>query len=534
MEYKRKIIITKHSFAQVKDSLDFQLISFDELKEWVRRGVYFRKLLSYDTVVLQTYNFNVLGKPFLTAVLIRLLSSNSCRIEDEQGRSIKVNMNFLLLAASRYLQGLFHKGEVIRQTAEECIALTNQLTEKGRLDLTSRPVYLRTDLVFGLRSGGSVGHIAGVLNNLSKFTGKPVFFTADSIPTVSEDIEKHIIVPPADFLWDHGEVTVLQYNCFFTSEVEKILAQTPVSFIYQRYSTYNISGAILARKHAVPFVLEYNGSEIWIARNWGKPFRYERLAQQMEDLNLNDADVIVVISSPLRDELVRRGIDCEKILVNPNGVNPRAYHPQIDGSPVRNNYGLDNKLVVGFIGTFGKWHGAEVLAQAFVLLIKRRPDLQENIRLFFIGDGVTLPQVKEMIKENSLEAECVFAGLVPQADGPGYLAACDVLVSPQIPNADGSPFFGSPTKLFEYMAMGKAIIASDLFQLGEIIEHDVTGLLVAPGEVEKLTTAIGRLADDHQLRARLGVAARDKVIANYTWEEHTLKIIDKLRARCDD
>ena len=56
----------------------------------------------------------------------------------------------------------------------------------------------------------------------------------------------------------------------------------------------------------------------------------------------------------------------------------------------------------------------------------------------------------------------VLTGLVPQEDGPEHLAACDILASPHVPNADGTPFFGSPTKLFEYMAMGKGIVASNL------------------------------------------------------------------------
>ena len=81
--------------------------------------------------------------------------------------------------------------------------------------------------------------------------------------------------------------------------------------------------------------------------------------------------------------------------------------------------------------------------------------------------------VKEILGEFLSSSFVCLTGIVPQKDAPKYLVASDILVSPHIPNADGSRFFGSPTKLFEYMAMGKAIIASDLEQIGEILKNRV-------------------------------------------------------------
>jgi glycosyltransferase involved in cell wall biosynthesis len=124
---------------------------------------------------------------------------------------------------------------------------------------------------------------------------------------------------------------------------------------------------------------------------------------------------------------------------------------------------------------------------------------------------------------------CVFTGLVPQEEGPSYLAACDVLSSPHVPNADGSPFFGSPTKLFEYMAMGKAIVASNLEQIGEVLEHGRTAWLVPPGDADALADGVRRLIDDPSLRAALGGAARTEVVARYTWREHTRRTIGRLQ-----
>lgn len=109
------------------------------------------------------------------------------------------------------------------------------------------------------------------------------------------------------------------------------------------------------------------------------------------------------------------------------------------------------------------------------------------------------------------------------------MAACDVLVSPHVPNPDGTPFFGSPTKLFEYMAMGKGIVASDLDQIGEILEHGQTAWMVKPGDVESLAEGLRVLIEDEDLRKRLGQAARQEVVGKFTWKQHTAKIIDKLK-----
>jgi glycosyltransferase involved in cell wall biosynthesis len=151
------------------------------------------------------------------------------------------------------------------------------------------------------------------------------------------------------------------------------------------------------------------------------------------------------------------------------------------------------------------------------------------LRLLLIGDGVMLPQVRDRIAAHGLHDRCTLTGMVPQPEGPAHLAACDILASPTIRNADGTDFFGSPTKLFEYLAMGKGVIASRLAQLAEIVEHDRTGLLVAPGDADELASAIERLADDAALRQRLGAAAREQVLAHHTWRGHTARIMRALR-----
>jgi glycosyltransferase involved in cell wall biosynthesis len=206
----------------------------------------------------------------------------------------------------------------------------------------------------------------------------------------------------------------------------------------------------------------------------------------------------------------------------------------VDGESVRARYDLEGRIVIGFISTFQPWHGADVLARAFVALLHAHPTLRDAVRLLMIGSGPGLAAAGRIVAAAGLDANVHFTGLVAQEDGARYLAACDILASPHVPNPDGSPFFGSPTKLFEYMAMGKAIVASNLDQIGELLHHGETAWLVPPGDADALANGLASLVQDRHLRASLGGAARHDVLAHHTWRAHVSKTLEALETRVHD
>lgn len=393
--------------------------------------------------------------------------------------------------------------------------------------------YLRTDLWFGTKAGGSVGHIAGVANALHKQGYQLFFISSDRLEMVDENKIPTNVVPPSRLLTNLLEIPELAYSMKFTKSAAKIFREEAPDLIYKRYSLNNYSGVILSQKFSLPFILEYNGSEVWIAKSWGAKLVFRNLAWAIEDLNLRYADLIVVVSKALKEELLSRGIDSDKILVNPNGVDPEVFDSskyESAASELRKEFRLEDRILVGFIGTFGKWHGAEVLAEAIEPVVSQNQDTH----FLFIGDGLLLGKVKSIIKDAQMDKHVSFTGLVPQRRAPGYLAACDILVSPHIPNPDGTEFFGSPTKLFEYMAMGKGIVASELGQIAEVLVHEETAILVEPGNVQQLATGILRLASDKTLSQQLGNTARKVVLSKYAWEQNVKRVIqalEELRAR---
>ena len=526
------IIILKEYQRKPASSPGTLMVSVRELGDWFRSGKIIKHLFRYNSATLYTNNWKLTSKPLLITLALRSLTLGICQVEEEYGRVMPISIALLYSLLRNFIKDFLKRSRYLRQKREEIDALAQlNLEPTVSFNINAPPVYLRFDLSHDLKAGGSVSHTAGVLNNLRHFTSTPIYLASMSIPGVDADITTHILLPNPRFL-DFIELPFLYSNDRFIESSEVILQSKPLSFFYQRYSIYNFTGVQLAKNRKIPLVLEYNGSEIWVYKNWSKALKYETLADKIELLNLNAANVVVVVSQPLRDDLVNRGVDSEKILVNPNGVDPEMYSPNVDGSQVRRKYNLGDKTVIGFIGTFGKWHGAEILAKAFGLLIQKHPQYREQARLLMIGDGHTLPQVQQELETYEVTQKCILAGIVPQQEGPEHLAACDLLISPHVPNHDGTPFFGSPTKLFEYMAMGKGIIASDLDQIGEVLEHDQTALMVEPGNAESLMLGLKTMIDNPEKGKRLGEAARREAVAKYTWKEHTRKIIEKLKERC--
>ena len=527
-----EITVVRDLGVKVPASLSGNFFPLEKLREQMVSGKGVKHLLAYKRARLYTHRVDLMNKPLGTAILLRLLSRGQCTFQDETGQEERIGARLLGKLLFGFLLDTFSRPRLLREVTAEVESLRNiQPPRTEKLKLTPSPLYLRTDLTYGLQSGGSVGHIAGVLNHLSRYTGPPVFITTDHVPTVDQSVETHVLRPLGRFR-DFRDLPSIEFNQSLDGRVAQLLGSRRPAFIYQRYSLNNYTGLKLAQRYRVPFVLEFNGSEIWVARNWGKALKYEPLSVRIESLNLAAADLVVVVSKAIKEELIGQGIDSAKILVNPNGVNPDRYTPAVDGTAVRRRYGLEGKIVLGFIGTFGRWHGAEVLAEAFGQLLHAYPQHRDTVRLFMIGDGVMMPEVKRRLVKSGAEAATIFTGLIAQEQGPEHLAACDILVSPHVPNPDGTPFFGSPTKLFEYMAMGKSIVASDLDQIGEVLRHDMTALLVKPADVKSLCEGLIVLIEDKARRERLGANARKDVVSRFTWVAHTGRIIDKLAELC--
>ena len=393
-------------------------------------------------------------------------------------------------------------------------AITNRKS-KGNL----RIAYLRTDYEAG-RPGGALSHVSGFANAMIKLNNEILFVSSAMIYGVDEKARCLVVEPVSLFNKICVEFSQIVYNLKFIRESYKAIRKYNSDFLYHRNATYNCSGTILSLLTRKPLFLEFNSSALWKTDKTVKQ-RFRMTRYLMERLNLAWADRIMVVSEVSRSQLKYRGIKRKKIVVNPNGADPQTFNPAVSSKDLRRIFGLDNKLLVGFAGSLYQWHGLETLVGCIKNVITKNT----GVHFVIIGDGDLRNKLEKMAEEDGTSNFISFTGLVPKKEMPGYLNACDILASPHTNMADGRTFFGSPVKIFEYMAMAKPIVASNVGQLGEILQHEKNALLVPPDDPEELANAILRLAADPELREALGKRARNDLIQNYTWKTNARRVI---------
>lgn len=307
----------------------------------------------------------------------------------------------------------------------------------------------------------------------------------------------------------------LWHNVAVERTLNEVLPSFGADLLYERYSPFGVAGGVVSRLLRIPHVLEVNAPLAWE----GKRYRQQALsdaAEFLEQTAFATASLIVTVSAELRETLVESGVSADKIRVVPNGVDPDLFSPVGESLPD----GLDGKFVVGFVGSLKPWHGVELLADAFRQLV---PD--PRFHLLVVGQGPMSKVLGGFGKE--FPDRLTLVGAVPQRDVPSYVRAMDVALAvyPRLER-----FYFSPLKVLEYMAAGRAVVASRSGQIAELIDDGETGILVPPADPPALATAIRRLADDEALRRGLGEAAAAEVRRHHTWSQRATQILDFSRA----
>lgn len=336
---------------------------------------------------------------------------------------------------------------------------------------------------------------------------------------------------------------IIDYNREIYVKTKEFLSTNDnrYDFIYSRFSPSVTAPAKLATEFGIPHITEYNSSTLtaWkevrlpeILKNGSllkklaavclSPFRCTAIDIR-EKYILHHSKYIVTVSDVLQTELEDRGIDRTKILVCPNGVDPKVFSFNKDKRRlVRSHLDIaDDQVLVGFSGTYGKWHGIPVLSEAITKLKDNK-----HIKFLLIGSGMMHYIIQNEQKDNT---QVFSLSKVPFCEMPDYLSACDILmITNEWKPSDKKPFFGSPTKLFEYMATGRAIIASKLDQIDDILTDNETCIFFEPGNAQLLAQAIQQLSNAPELRDKLGTNAYKQVVQKFTWQQNCKRIVNTI------
>src|SRR5437773_11366304 len=275
----------------------------------------------------------------------------------------------------------------------------------------------------------------------------------------------------------------------------------------------------VGRKVGIPVVYEMRVSweDTWAARGrYGENSWKYRLVRSLETWACRKADQVTVICRGLKDDLVKRGISSEKVSVVFNGVNADDFK----ASSARDEeyfqaWNLAGKRVIGFIGSFFRYEGLDLLVHAVHRLTARRSD----VVLLLVGGGEMEPELRAQVKQLRLEKQVVMAGRIPHDRIPGVYALVDVLAYPRYSSRVTE--LVTPLKPLEAMAMGRALVASDVGGHREIIRHGRVGLLFPPGNVAALADQLELLLVDEHLRQKLERQGVVWVCQEHSWDKTT-------------
>ena len=293
--------------------------------------------------------------------------------------------------------------------------------------------------------------------------------------------------------------------------------------IHERFNLLSLGAALASRKLGLPFVLEVNADLLEQRKFKGTPERGLRrlFAVWATRFCFKVATKIICISSDLKDHLHRHwNIEDHKLAVLPCAADVEAFKPKDKAEVVRRGLGLTTEPVVMWVGGFYPWHDLDLLLECFVEVLQKQP----QARLVLVGDGQTRPLVAQNVIQKGLQHAVIMTGAIPHTSVPEMVSIADVVVVPAEPVSASHGGTGTPLKLFEYMAAGKAIVATDVNQAAEVIKDGHNGLLVQAGDVHGFAESLLTLLDDSVKRGRLGQNARQDALEQYSWEQYTKRL----------
>lgn len=237
--------------------------------------------------------------------------------------------------------------------------------------------------------------------------------------------------------------------------------------------------------------------------------------RKQEDTAFTAADLLVTPSQVTQGYLQRRGVEAARIAVIPNGVDTARFTP----APVEPR----EAVTLLYVGTQAPWQGLDILLQALQKLV---PTYPVRLRLLCPPSRKWSPPLRKLIRKLKLTELVEEVPAVPHEAVPEIIRAADICVAPLSPTERNLAQGCHPIKLLEYLACGRAIVASDLPVVREIIDDEETGLLFKVSKPSRLAECLVRLIEDDDLRARLGANAAQAAQARFTWERAQQSLLD--------
>jgi glycosyltransferase involved in cell wall biosynthesis len=381
-----------------------------------------------------------------------------------------------------------------------------------------RVLYVALDQTVPGRLGGSV-HVQAVAEGLARLGHEVHVATVPggdwpAAPPGGRAVTWHAMAPP---LGRH------ELRWMRAGAVADLARRVRADLVMERYYNFGGEGVVAARRVGVPAVLEVNAPIIDYPGSAKAKVDRALIVQPLRRWRDRLCRMTQLFVTPSAD-ILPSWVDRRRVLEIEWGADVDAFHPGATGAlPFTRD---PDRILCVFAGAFRSWHGVVQLAAA---LARLHAAGDERFAAVFIGDGPERAAAERAARE---VPGVRFVGAVPHAQVPACLAAADIGVAPFDPVRHGPlriAFYWSPLKVFEYMAAGLPVVAPALPRLGRLVEHGREGLLYDPADPRALDRALAALADP-ATRRRMGAAARDRVVRDFSWAAHCSALDARLRA----
>ena len=311
------------------------------------------------------------------------------------------------------------------------------------------------------------------------------------------------------------ELLELAYNIPAFLRLRRAAAAFQPDVIYERFSLFLLAGVWLHRLSGLPLLLEIN-SPLFEERARNDGLKLYALGRWAQGMIWRNADVALPVTGVLGRCVAEYGVPHERIRVISNGINQAEFVTALPRPAAKAALGVPGGVTIGFVGFIRAWNALDLLVD-FVAAHRDAHDLH----LLVVGDGPAVPDLAAQAARLGVAERITMTGVVARADSPRHLAAMDIAVLPGI-----TPY-STPLKLYEYMAMGCAIVAPDSENIREFLTDGVEALLFDPADPAAMAGCLLRLVQDGALRDRLGAAAQARIeSAGFTWLSNADRVAD--------
>jgi glycosyltransferase involved in cell wall biosynthesis len=363
---------------------------------------------------------------------------------------------------------------------------------------------------------GQYVHVEEIVKALRKL-GHEVIIVAPSITETKEFGSEGGIVKTLKSIMPTAlyEIMEFSYSLYAYRKLNKAIREHKPDVIYERYNLFMPAGIWAKRKFRLPLLLEVN-APLFEERVKYNSIVLKTLAKWTERYTWRGADCVLPVTEVLARKVFSEGVHQKRITVIPNGIDLDKFGEMPNSEEAKAKLGLSERVILGFTGFVREWHGLDKVVDIL------KNNTREKRHLLIVGDGPARASIERRAAELGVSDQVTITGVVKRDEIATYVATFDVALQPDVVD------YASPLKMFEYLALGRAIIAPDKDNIKEIVQHKKNGYLFKSGSNEAFINGIEELCHDTELRQRLSIAARATIFErNFTWG-HNAKTISNV------